>query len=148
MDRTLKPTKILPATSAIVVRADHRILVQQRSDNRLWGLPGGAVDIGESLVDAVRREVREESGYDVEVVRMSGIYSDPADQIVSYPDGNVIHYVSANFECRVVAGSPRVDDESLQQRWVDARQLPRPFVVSQKVRVVDWLEGRIEPFVR
>ena len=144
----MKPTKIVPGNSACVVRPDGKILLQQRSDHRLWGLPGGAVDIGESLESSMLREVREESGYVVEIVRLVGIYSDPADQIVSYPDGNVIHYISAHFECRIAGGHPRVDDESLQQRWVDPRSLPRQFVPSQKPRVIDWLAGRTEPFVR
>ena len=69
--------EIRPGVAAIIQDGDGRILLQQRSDNGLWGLPGGSVEIGESVRDAIVREVRGESGLTVEVIRLVGIYSDP-----------------------------------------------------------------------
>lgn len=143
------PTRILPAMSALIVRADGHVLLERRSDNGRWGLPGGAVEIGESMAAATRREVEEETGLRVEIVRLVGLYSDPATQVVSYPDGNVVHYVSANFECRIEGGALHTSGENTGFRWWDpATPLPQPFVTSQEIRVRDWLEGTGAPYVR
>ena len=71
-----KVQAIRPSVSAIVFHTG-KILLQQRADNREWGLPGGSVEIGETVADAVVREVREETGYEVAVGRLVGVYSDP-----------------------------------------------------------------------
>jgi ADP-ribose pyrophosphatase YjhB (NUDIX family) len=63
--------------AAVVLDGEGRILLQRRSDNGLWGLPGGSVEIGEAVRDAIKREVREETGLTVEVVRLIGVYSNP-----------------------------------------------------------------------
>src|SRR5262245_33852004 len=90
---------IRPGVAAVIFD-DGRVLLQRRDDTRRWGLPGGAVDPGESVRDAVIREVLEETGLDVEPVRLIGVYSDPVyHQVMTYPDGNLIHYVSTVFEC-------------------------------------------------
>lgn len=143
------PTRILPAMSVLIVREDGHVLLERRSDNGRWGLPGGAVEIGESIADATRREVEEETGLRVEIVRLVGLYSEPATQVVSYPDGNVVHYVSASFECRIEGGTLRTTGENTGLCWWNpATPLPQPFVVSQEVRVRDWLEGTGAPYVR
>ena len=141
MDR-LNPTALVPASSAIIVRADGKILLQRRADNGRWGLPGGAMELGESIAEATLREVREETGLDVEIVRLLGVYSDPREQVVSYPDGNVVQHVSASFECRVIGGTLRSDpSETLELAWHDPRALPQPFMIPQQPRVADWLAG-------
>src|SRR3989442_14998608 len=102
---------IRPGVSAIIVTPEGALL-QRRSDNGLWGLPGGGVEPGESVSEAIIREVREETGLEVAPVRLVGVYSAPAlGQVVTYPDGNVIHYVSASFECRIVGGALPGGDE-------------------------------------
>jgi ADP-ribose pyrophosphatase YjhB (NUDIX family) len=140
--------RILPATSAVIVNESGRILVQQRTDNRKWGLPGGAVEIGETVEASLKREVREETGLEIELVRLIGLYSDPAFHVVSYPDGNVIHYVSASFEARVIGGAAHHDAESISQHWIDPRSLPEPFVPSHRPCVEDWLARQATPFLR
>jgi len=84
---------IRPGVSGVVRDGDGRLLLQQRTDIGLWGLPGGAVEYGECVTDALRREVEEETGLTIDVGRLIGVYSDPAHgQIVTYPDGNVTHF--------------------------------------------------------
>ena len=139
---------IRPGVSGIILTAEG-LLLQRRSDNGLWGLPGGSVEPGEALVDALVREVREETGLEVAPTRLVGVYSAPTlGQIVTYPDGNVIHYVSCSFECRTVGGSLACGEESLELRWFDPRQLPAETVPMHRVRVEDALAGRTEAFVR
>ena len=142
------PNRLLPACSAIILREDGKILIQRRSDNGMWGLPGGAVEMGEAITDATVREVREETGLIVEVQRLLGLYSDPATQVVSYADGNVVHYVSASFLCRVIGGEATTTEESTELAWCDPLALPQPFVPSQQMRVDDWLVGNAAPVVR
>jgi len=96
-------------------------LLQQRSDGGQWGLPGGSVEIGESVTGAVAREVREETGLTVVPRRLVGVYSDPELQVVRYPDGNVWHYVNVCFECVVRGGSLTTCDETLALEWVTRR---------------------------
>ena len=139
---------IRPGVSAILLTPDG-LLLQRRSDNNLWGLPGGSVEPGESVTEALIREVREETGLEVEPGRLVGVYSSPAlGQVVTYPDGNVIHYVSSSFECRIVGGTLTCGDESLELRWYDPRRLPVEIVPMHRVRVEDALANRVEAFVR
>ena len=90
---------IRPSVSAVIFDRRGRLLLQQRSDGGQWGLPGGSVEIGESVSDAVRREVREETGLHVSVRRLIGVYSAPERQVVRYPDGHVWHYVNVCDAC-------------------------------------------------
>jgi ADP-ribose pyrophosphatase YjhB (NUDIX family) len=140
---------IRPGVSAIILTGEG-LLLQRRSDNNLWGLPGGGVEPGESVSEAIVREVREETGLDVRPMRLIGVYSAPAlGQVVTYPDGNVIHYISSTFECRVVGGTLACDgNESLELGWFDPERLPAEMVPMHRVRVADALAKQIEAFVR
>ena len=139
---------IRPGVSAVIL-TERGVLLQQRDDNRLWGLPGGAVDPGESVSEAVIREVREETGLEVEPVRLIGVYSAPENhQIVTYPDGNVIHYVSTTFECRIVGGTLACGDESLALEWFDPERLPDDLLPMSRIRIRDALARQIGAFVR
>src|SRR6266404_7751893 len=71
---------VRPSVSAVIFDRRGRLLLQQRSDGGQWGLPGGSVEIGESLAEAARREVLEETGLVVVVRRLIGVYSEPALQ--------------------------------------------------------------------
>jgi ADP-ribose pyrophosphatase YjhB (NUDIX family) len=139
---------IRPGVSAIILSAEG-LLLQRRSDNGHWGLPGGAVEPGESVSEALIREVREETGLEVRPGRLIGVYSAPANhQVVTYPDGNVIHYVSSSFECRVTGGTLACGNESLELGWFDAQKLPDGFLPMHRIRIEDALAGRAEAFVR
>lgn len=143
-----RPTRLRAAASAVIVDERGRILLQRRSDNGRWGLPGGGVEIGESLASAAVREVREETGLDVEVTRLIGVYSDPAFQVVRYPDGHVVHYISACFECRVVGGRLALCEETLALDWFDPASLPGELLPIHRLRIDDALIARPEAFIR
>jgi 8-oxo-dGTP pyrophosphatase MutT (NUDIX family) len=128
---------VRPSVSAVIFDRRRRLLLQQRSDGGQWGLPGGSVEIGESVVDAVRREVREETGLSVSVRRLIGIYSKPRLQIVRYPDGNVWHYVNVCFECTVRSGELTTCDETLDLRYFALGRLPRTLLPNHRVRIRD-----------
>ena len=140
---------IRPSVSAVIFDRRGRLLLQQRSDGGQWGLPGGSVEIGESVRDAVVREVKEETGLTVAVKRLIGIYSDPALQVVKYPDGNVWHYVNVCFECSVRGGELTTSAaETLDLRYVPAGRLPATLLPNHRIRIRDARARRPVAFVR
>ena len=139
---------VRPSVSAVIFDRRRRLLLQQRSDGGQWGLPGGSVEIGESVHDAVIREVREETGLQVTVGRLVGVYSDPALQVVRYPDGNVWHYVSVCFECAVRGGELTTGDETLALRYTSPTRLPATLLPNHRIRIRDACSRRAAAFVR
>ena len=103
------PTAIRLSVSAVVWSEGpgSALLLMRRSDNGDWGLPGGYVEIGESVAQAAAREVLEETGVRVEVGRLVGVYSDPSRQVIEYPDGRRVHAVNLCFEARPLGQGER-----------------------------------------
>ena len=138
---SLEPMAFRVSVNAYIVQ-DNQILLQRRSDNGQWNLPGGGVELGESLTAALHREVFEETGLQVSITRYIGVYSDPLETALAYPDGRVLQYVAHVLECRVTGGELCLDHESLELTWCDPHALPEPFSQPHRVRVADALEGK------
>jgi 8-oxo-dGTP pyrophosphatase MutT (NUDIX family) len=103
--------------AAVVFDAAHdKVLLTQRTDNGLWCLPGGGMDPGESASEACCREVREETGLVVEVIRLTGIYTSP-DRIIRYADGNTHQTVAMCFEAKVIGGDEGLSAETIDVGW-------------------------------
>lgn len=114
-----------------------------RRDNRLWAIPGGAIEDNETAAEAAVREVKEETGLEVKVVRLVGVYSNPRDTAITYPDGNTRIWVSIGFECAVVGGAQRPDpNEVLKIEWHAPDALPDPMLPGHVVRIRDAVLGR------
>jgi ADP-ribose pyrophosphatase YjhB (NUDIX family) len=144
-----KPTRIGPGASAVIFNDQEQVLLEKRSDNSFWGLPGGAVDIGESVEEAVIREIFEETGLTVVVRRLVGVYSDPRHYaIASYPDGNVIQHVTLCFECDVRAGELKMSSESTDLGYFSTDGLPANTLPGHKVRIADALSRGPEAVIR
>ncbi|MBX6768488.1 MAG: NUDIX domain-containing protein, partial [Actinomadura rubrobrunea] len=94
-----RPNRLVVAASAVVTDDAGRILLQRRSDNGLYALPGGTMDLGESLPETAIREVREETGLDVEITGLVGIYTDPR-HVIAYSDGEVRQQFNVCFTAR------------------------------------------------
>lgn len=139
---------IRPSVSAVIFDRQGQLLLQRRSDGGQWGLPGGSVEIGESITQAIRREVREETGLDVTVHRLVGVYSDPRRQVVRYPSGDVWHYVNACVECVARGGVLTTSDETLELRYVRVDRLPRTLLTNHRIRIRDACARRTAAFVR
>ena len=141
--------QIRPGVSAVIFDDAGRILLQERTDNGLWGLPGGAVEFGESVLDALHREVREETGLSVEVERLVGVYSHPDHhQIITYADGNVFHFVSTCFACRPIGGALTLGEETSGLAWFAPPAWPPSLMPVHRVRIDDALARVATPFVR
>ena len=143
------PTEIRVGTSAAIFNESGQVLLERRSDNGWWGVPGGAVDIGESVEQAIVREVFEETGLHVRVKRLVGVYSDPMNHTIArYPDGSVVHNVTSFFECERLSGQIRMSAESTDLRYFSVDALPEDFLPGHRVRIQDALADRAKAFVR
>ena len=138
------PTELRLSVSAVVWRErdSSELLLMRRSDNGCWGLPGGYVEPGEGVAEATAREVREETGYSIEVGRLIGVYSDPARQVIEYPDGCRVQAVNLCFEALAgEPGEPTTPEETLDTGFYPHAALPEPFVPIHDVRIADAVEG-------
>lgn len=139
------PNSVVPAAVGCITDGEGRILLEHRVDNDLWALPGGTHDFGESIVETVVREVREETGLDVEVTRLVGLYTDPK-HVIAYTDGEVRQQFTLAFECRVVGGTLEKDSESQELRWVASEDLAGLSIhPSMRKRIDHFLERRDQP---
>ena len=98
------------------------VLLQRRSDDGEWDFIGGKLDEEETVLDALRREVREETGLAVVEPSLVGIYSDPT-RIIEYPDGTVCRLLSVVFRAGAGEGEPRASEESVELRFVGREEL-------------------------
>jgi len=116
---------LLAAAGVIVERADREILLQRRSDDALWGIPGGSLELGESLEDAARRELTEETGLVAGELSLLDVYSGP-DFFLEYPNGDQAYVVGATFLATNVYGELVEPDgkESTELRFFPTSQLP------------------------
>lgn len=118
-----KANSVVPSV-VVVVRNDlGRVLLIHKVDNDLWALPGGGHDIGERIADTAVREVREETGLDVDILRLTGTYTNP-NHVMAYDDGEVRQQFSLCFEAALIGGTPREDGvETKEVRWVDPAEI-------------------------
>jgi 8-oxo-dGTP pyrophosphatase MutT (NUDIX family) len=108
---------VLPSVTAVIRDDDGRILLQLHAETDEWGLPGGAVEPEEEPTDALVREVREETGLDVAVGALVGVYGGP-DATVHYRNGDVTSYVRIAYAAHPLGGTLQPDGhESLDARW-------------------------------
>jgi 8-oxo-dGTP pyrophosphatase MutT (NUDIX family) len=136
------------AACGIVFDEQGNLLLQKRTDNGRWCLPGGSIERGETAAQAVVREVLEETGYITKVVRIVGVYSDPLHTTMRYPNGDVTSFVAIAFECCVIGGAPALSDETAEVRWCPPDALPEGFHAGHLPRVQDALARQTGAFFR
>jgi 8-oxo-dGTP pyrophosphatase MutT (NUDIX family) len=137
---------IVPSVNAVVVNNAGEILLICRTDNDNWALPGGGMDLGESLPAAAVRETVEETGIYVEVTGLVGIYTDPRHVILYTSNGEVRQEFSVVFTARPLAGEPTPSDESHQVRWVAPDEIPSlEMDRSMRMRIEHYLAGNEKP---
>jgi ADP-ribose pyrophosphatase YjhB (NUDIX family) len=111
------PNSLVPAASAIVADQDGGILLHRRADSGQWALPGGAMQLGESAATTAVRETKEETGLDIEIVSLVGIYTDPR-HVIAYADGEVRQQFNVCFAARVIGGTLAASSESTALEFV------------------------------
>jgi ADP-ribose pyrophosphatase YjhB (NUDIX family) len=147
-DPTAPPANsLVPAASAVVVDQAGRILLHRRDDNELWSIPGGAMEVGERIADTAVREVKEETGLDVQPEALVGIYTNPR-HVVEYADGEVRQQFSVCFACRVVGGELATSEESLEVGFFTPAEIEAmPMHESIRLRIRHYLEHRAHPVI-
>lgn len=116
---------ILVFAGGCIFNAQGEVLLQKRADSNQWGFPGGAIEIGETPQMAAVREVKEETGLDVEAGKLIGIYTD-CD--MKYPNGDQAQSICIAFEMKVIGGELLCDqEESLELRYFPLDQMPELF---------------------
>lgn len=138
---------IVPSVTVVVRNDAGELLLIHRTDNDLWAVPGGGVDLGESVPQAGIRETEEETGLRVEITGMVGVYSDPR-HVLAYDDGEVRQQFSICMRGRVVGGQERTSTESSEVRWVPVDQLDALNIhPSMRLRINHALSGTAEPYL-
>ena len=139
---------LVPSVNVVVTNSDGEVLLIRRSDNQNWAVPGGAIDLGESMVQAAIRETKEETGVDCSITGLVGIYTDPKHVILYTSNGEVRQEFSILLTARVTGGVPTPSDESSEVRWVVPGDLGEYSMDrSMRLRIGHFLEGRVEPYL-
>lgn len=138
-----KAINIAPSANVIVVNDDGKILMIRRTDNGNWAVPGGAMDLGESIVDTAVRETLEETGIQCEITGLVGIYTDPRHVIHYTSNDEVRQEFSIVFIGRPTGGELATSDESSEVKWVEPAAIPElQMDRSMRLRILDdYLNG-------
>jgi 8-oxo-dGTP diphosphatase len=120
-----------------VIFDEERVLLAHRRDIDWWNLPGGGMEAGETVEEAIRREVREETSLDVEVEYLVGVYSKPQKQ-----------EVVLTFRCRVIGGKLSTTEESRECRFFPPDSLPENTLPKHRERVEDALLNQPHAIIR
>jgi ADP-ribose pyrophosphatase YjhB (NUDIX family) len=124
------------SVTGVVLRDDGRVLAIQRSDDGRWVPPGGALELDETLVDGVTREVLEETGIKVQAEQLTGVYKNMRLGIVTLA-----------FRCSVIGGSTHPTSEAAKVAWLTVDEATRDMPEARAVRVTDALSDD-GPYVR
>jgi 8-oxo-dGTP pyrophosphatase MutT (NUDIX family) len=114
---------IVPSVNVVVENEAGEILMIRRSDNGNWAVPGGAIDLGESMSQAGVRETLEETGIECEITGVIGIYTDPKHIILYTSNGEARQEFSILLTGRRTGGQPTPSSESTEVHWVGPSQL-------------------------
>ena len=136
-------TRVRVGVGVIVLDSRGWILLEKRSDCGMWGLPGGKIEPGESVTEAAVREVKEETGLNVEITRLLGVYSEPESHIVTFLDnGDVVHLVDILLEAKIRSGELSISSESEALHFFNPTALPSDIVPPALAPLQDFLQGK------
>ncbi|MFA4942580.1 MAG: NUDIX domain-containing protein [Patescibacteria group bacterium] len=118
------------AAFGIILDEQDRVLLVHRLDYDLWNLPGGTMESGESPWECVIREVKEETGFDVEIIRLAGVYNKP--------DKNEVCF---SFVCKIIGGELTLNEEADQIKYFSVSDIPHNTSAKQVERINDSLQS-------
>ncbi len=132
---------LIPGVRALIRNDAGEVLLQLRSDFNVWGLPAGAMELGESAWQAVQREVREETGIEVQAAKLFGVYSDPKFTVV-YPNGDQVQVFAVAFLVTQWRGAlTGGDEETLALRFFPLDALPENMLPAHRQTLLDFQQN-------
>ncbi|WP_436758302.1 NUDIX hydrolase [Streptosporangium sp. V21-05] len=142
------PNSLVPSVNVVVTNNAGDILMIHRTDNDNWAVPGGAIDLGESLPAAAIRETLEETGITCEITGIVGTYTDPRHVILYTSDGEARQEFSIVLTGRPLSGEPTPSDESREVRWVPREEVDSLTMDrSMRLRIGHYLAGTTGPYI-
>lgn len=128
---------MLSAGATVVVLKNNKILLNLRSDTNTWGIPGGSIELGETLKETAARELKEETNLDAEDFTLLNVFSGK-DFYFKYPNGDELYSVAALYLANDAAGNLKITDgESFELKYFDKNELPN--LESRAKVIIEWL---------
>ncbi|MDE6660073.1 MAG: NUDIX hydrolase [Eubacterium sp.] len=128
---------MLSAGATIIVLKDNKILLNLRSDTNTWGIPGGSLELGETLEEAAARELKEETNLEAENFTLLNVFSGN-DFYFEYPNGDKLYSVIVLYLANGVTGELKItDEESYKLQYFGKDGLPE--LESRAKKILDWL---------
>jgi ADP-ribose pyrophosphatase YjhB (NUDIX family) len=141
---------IMVIAGAFVFDKDNRLLLQRRTDNGQWGLPGGFMELEETVQDTARREVFEETGLHLEKLDLFGVYSGP-DYDKTFSNGDQVSMVQFIFTCKDFKGEVDLvesNPESMDIQFFPLNELPKNLFSDHKAFFIDLFSDEERPIIK
>lgn len=144
-----RQTQILPAVAAAIFNHNGEVLLQKRKDVNKWCIISGHVEFGETVEQAILREVQEETNVSADIVRLIGVYSTPGSQTYSYED-RTVQYITSYFEVQLTGTiTPGFsNNETLELQFFHPNQLPTDLAMLNPNWLSDALNKNAGSFIR
>lgn len=141
-----KANSVRPSAGAFVRRGDEVLLIR-RSDNGNWSMPGGGHDPGESLSRTAIRETAEETGVNIRLTGLVGIFTDPTHLIHYTSNDEVRQEFSIIYRAEAIDGDPTTSSESTSVEWVPVDQIPTLTMDPSQRKRINWALTNTEPYI-
>lgn len=139
---------IMIVAGAFVFDKENRLLLQRRTDNKSWGLPGGFMELGETVQETAKREVFEETGLRLGKLDLFGIYSGP-EYDKTFPNGDQVSMVQLLFTCNEYEGKlVSHNSESLDNGFFSLDQLPEDLFSDHQKFLHDLISKTEQPILK